>query len=202
MSIDHYFVSKEADPGALEPLQVTLNGEEVELLTAPGVFSARSLDLGTRVLLRAVPRPAKHADLLDLGCGWGPLALTMAQLRPNSRIWAVDINDRALDVTQRNAARLGLSNVQALLPPQVPADLQFATIWSNPPIRIGKPALHHLLETWLPRLSVGGNAFLVVQRNLGADSLLRWLAVQNPDFTAERFASAKGFRVLRINRLA
>jgi 16S rRNA (guanine1207-N2)-methyltransferase len=75
--------------------------------------------------------------------------------------------------------------------------VRFTEIWSNPPIRIGKQALHDLLLTWLPRLAPGGRAVLVVGRNLGADSLHRWLEEQGHPTT--RIGSAKGFRVLEVH---
>lgn len=166
--------------------------------TAGGVFSGEGLDLGTQVLLRSVPTPPPTGDLLDLGCGWGPIALTLGLLAPKAHVWAVDVNERALDLARANAARLGLAGVTATPPDGVPAGVRFAAIWSNPPIRIGKPALHALLETWLPRLAPGASAHLVVQRNLGADSLQTWLAGRWPgELDVEREASAKGFRVLR-----
>src|SRR3712207_2729827 len=152
-----------------------LGGREVSLATSGGVFSHDRLDLGTRVLLRTVPDPPATGDLLDLGCGWGPLALTMAAAAPRARVWAVDVNPRALDLTRRNAAAAGVTGVRAVAPDDVPDDVAFAAMWSNPPIRIGKPQLHALLLRWLPRLAPDGEAYLVVQRNLGADSLHTWL---------------------------
>ena len=78
--------------------------------------------------------------------------------------------------------------------------MTFAAIWSNPPIRIGKEGLHALLLRWLPRLSPGGHAHLVVQRHLGADSLHAWLTEALADAAVvERAGSAKGYRVLRVS---
>jgi 16S rRNA G1207 methylase RsmC len=173
--------------------------------TADGVFSGDRLDLGTRVLLREVPPPPVTGQLLDLGCGWGPLTLAMAMQAPEATVWAVDVNERAVALTARNAARLGLRGVRAVLPDQVPAGTTFDAIWSNPPIRVGKEALHRLLLQWLPRLAEGAAAHLVVQRNLGADSLHAWLAQQRPGpgsepFRVVRAGSAKGYRVLRVER--
>ena len=198
----HYFSARPASAGERRRLIVHLAGREVEVETAGGVFSGERLDLGTQVLLRAVPPPPPTGDLLDLGCGWGPIALTLGMLAPKARVWAVDVNERALDLTRANAAHLGLAGVTATPPDGVPADVRFAAIWSNPPIRIGKPALHALLETWLPLLAPGASAHLVVQRNLGADSLQTWLAGRWPGvLDVEREASAKGFRVLRVTAL-
>jgi 16S rRNA G1207 methylase RsmC len=111
----------------------------------------------------------------------------------------VDVNERALQLTRENAAALGVSDrVVAARPDEVPDEVTFDEIWSNPPIRIGKQALHDLLLRWLTRLAPEGRASLVVGRNLGADSLQRWLGEQG--FPTARLASAKGFRVLQVRR--
>jgi len=198
-SADHYFTARPASPDERRTITVQLADRDVTLETAGGVFSPWRLDQGTRVLLGSVPRPPQSGDLLDLGCGWGPVALTFALRSPAARVWAVDVNERALDLVQRNAQRLGLGNVRAALPDDVPDDVALAALWSNPPIRVGKAALHAMLLRWLPRLAPGAQAHLVVQRNLGADSLQLWLGAQlgaSTDVT--RTATAKGFRVLRI----
>ncbi|MCU1571275.1 MAG: methyltransferase protein [Naasia sp.] len=198
MSSSHYF---SAEPeGELRPrrIAVRLAGLDLEVTTAGGVFSPEHLDTGTRVLLDAVPDPAPAGDLLDVGCGWGPIALSLALSSPGATVWAVDVNERALELTRRNAAELGLTNVNAVLPADVPAEVRFRTIWSNPPIRVGKAELHALLTAWLPRLAPAGDAWLVVSRNLGADSLLRWLGEELPALNSERVATDKGFRVIRV----
>lgn len=194
---DHYFTADPASADERRTLTVRLAGRDVEVQTAPGVFSGGRIDTGTQVLLRTVPAPPATGELLDLGCGWGPIALSLAMLSPAARVWAVDVNRRALDLVTRSAADLGLPAVHAVEPDAVPADLRFAALWSNPPIRVGKPALHAMLATWLPRLTPDGEAWLVVQRALGADSLQSWIG-EELGLPAERVASAKGFRVLRV----
>ena len=194
---DHYFTAEPASADERRTLEVTLAGRPVRAWTAPGIFSPGRVDLGTQVLLRHVPAPPPDGHLLDLGCGWGPLALTMALSSPAAHVWATDVNHRALDLLTRTAADLGLSGLRAVAPDDVPADIRFAAVWSNPPIRVGKTALHDLLARWLPRLTPDGAAHLVVQRNLGADSLHRWLA-EDLGLPTERVGSAKGFRVLRV----
>ncbi len=201
MSADHYFTASPAGPDERRTLDVRLAGREVQVQSATGVFSGHRIDLGTRVLLREVPAAPPRGELLDLGCGWGPLTLTMAMQAPQARVWAVDVNDRALDLTRLNAQALGLDGVRTVRPEQVPDEVRFAAIWSNPPIRVGKPALHALLERWLPRLDVGGTAHLVVQRNLGADSLTQWMQQRfSPDLDIKKLGSAKGFRVIGVRR--
>lgn len=201
---DHYFRTPTGGEDTRRRLTIRLAEHEVEVETAGGVFSTERLDLGTRVLLREVPAPPQDGDLLDLGCGWGPLALSMALQAPRARVWAVDVNERALSLTRDNAARLRLTGVRTSTPEAVADDVRFATIWSNPPIRVGKEVLHDLLLRWLPRLSPGATGWLVVQRNLGADSLHRWLSDALPErggaWDVERAGSAKGYRVLAVTR--
>ncbi|PJI94366.1 class I SAM-dependent methyltransferase [Luteimicrobium subarcticum] len=196
---DHYFTARPASADERRTISVRLAGRDVDVETAGGIFSPGRLDLGTQVLLRSVPDlPAHAADVLDLGCGWGPVALTAALERPDARVWAVDVNERSLDLTGRNARRLGLTGVVPSTPDAVPDDVLFDAIWSNPPIRVGKHVLHGMLDQWLPRLRPGASAYLVVQRNLGADSLQTWLADRFPAEEVTRLASAKGFRVLQV----
>jgi len=171
-----------------------LGGETVELGTAPGVFSGSRIDPGTEVLLHELPEVPKEGRFLDIGCGYGPIALTMAAAAPQAEVWAVDVNDLALELCAENAERLGMDNVRTARPDDVPADLRFDFIASNPAIRIGKQNLHDMLSLWLGRLAPQGDAYLVVQRHLGSDSLQRWLIEEG--WSADRYASRGGFRVL------
>jgi len=195
MASDHYFTAQPAGEASFRTITVTLAGRELAVTTAGGVFSPEHLDTGTRVLLERVPAPPATGDLLDLGCGWGPIAISLALQSPDATVWAVDVNERALGLVRRNCAKLGISNVNAALPSDVPGDLRFAAIWSNPPIRVGKQELHAILEQWLPRLDDDATAWLVVAKHLGAESLQRWIA-DSLGLEVERAANSKGFRVL------
>jgi 16S rRNA (guanine1207-N2)-methyltransferase len=166
------------------------------LATDRGVFSAERIDPGTMVLLRSVPSPPMDGHLLDLGCGYGPIAVAIAARSPRSTVWAVDVNQRALDLAIDNARAAGLTNVVVASPADVPADVRFAAMYSNPPVRIGKPSLHDLLIVWLARLEPDASSWLVVQRHLGADSLAAWLREQRHDVTRRR--SSRGYRVLEV----
>jgi 16S rRNA (guanine1207-N2)-methyltransferase len=193
---EHYFSADPSSPARESEIEVRAWGHELRLTTASGVFSHGRLDPGTAVLFRQTEPPAAGERFLDLGCGYGVIACALALARPEARIWAVDVNERALDLTVRNARRLGFADrLTAALPDAVPDDVRFDGLWSNPPIRIGKPALHELLLRWLPRLAPSGAATMVVGKNLGADSLQRWLREQG--YGCDRLGSAKGFRVLR-----
>ncbi|WP_433170146.1 class I SAM-dependent methyltransferase [Actinoallomurus sp. CA-150999] len=194
---EHYFARQPQTDSRPGTVDLVLPDLHLRLATDRGMFSPDRVDLGTRVLLETVPPPPSRGDLLDLGCGYGPIALTLASRSPQAMVWGVDVNERALTVAERNAQAAGLDNVRFCLADRIDPALRFAAIWSNPPIRIGKQALHALLQTWLARLAPGGRAHLVVQKNLGSDSLQRWLTDQG--HPTERIASRAGYRVLAVD---
>ncbi|BAQ29560.1 class I SAM-dependent methyltransferase [Bifidobacterium catenulatum] len=196
---EQYFVADPQSKDVRKRLHVVLRGNEADVEVSNGVFSGNRVDLGTSVLLRQAPEPPEEGTFLDLGCGWGPIALTLGFASPKADIWALDVNERALDLTRRNAELNGVRNVRAITADEIPSDVTFDLIWSNPPIRVGKDVLHELLMTWLPRLNAGGAAYLVVQKNLGSDSLIPWLATQLGDgYEVSKYASSKGFRVIEV----
>ena len=198
---EQYFSAQPSSDEVRRVVPARIWNRDYEFVTASGVFSRDRLDLGTSVLLREVDPPRLEegagGTYLDLGCGYGPIGCALAVESPAADVWAVDVNQRALQLTAENASRLQVADrLHPALPDDVPGDVRFDQIWSNPAIRIGKAELHRMLLTWLPRLAPGGIAWLVVGKNLGADSLQRWLIEQG--FGCTRHASAKGFRVLRV----
>lgn len=201
MTADHYFSAEPAAPQRRREVAFTAAGREYLLAAGSGVFSAGRLDPGTAVLLRKadLPTAATAGALLDLGCGYGPIACVLATVAPAATVYAVDVNTRARELTAGNAAALDLTQrLRVAAPDEVPTDVRFAQIWSNPPIRIGKPELHAMLDTWLPRLAPDGVGWLVVARHLGGDSLQAWLVEHG--WHVDRHASQKGYRVLRVTR--
>ena len=200
MSGDHYFSDNPATPATAKDFEFSLPDRTLSVRGLSGTFSHSGLDKGTAVLLEHTPPPPPGV-LVDLGCGWGPIALTLAHHRPEAAVYAVDINPRALEATKENGERAGLHNIQPVSPDEFPEGTAIDCLWSNPPIRIGKEALHDMLTTWLDRLSSDGTAWLVVSKNLGADSLQTWINAGGAGaFQCERMASKKSFRVLRVTR--
>lgn len=223
-STQQYFNAVPDTQDERRTLDITIRERDYTVTVSNSVFSTHRLDPGTSVLLNRVPSPcdedfpadnARTYNFLDLGCGWGPISLALAAESPsNSTIWALDVNERAVELTKLNAENAGFTNVRAGTAESFAhdfanqwADAHFDLIWSNPPIRIGKDALHELLMTYLPRLAVNGKAYMVVHKHLGADSLMKWLSSElnaNPykgDYTVKKFASAKGYRILEVTRI-
>ena len=196
---EHYFTADPSTPFKRVPVRTNVWGHWLELTSGSGVFAQGRLDVGTGVLLREQAPPTEAREVLDLGCGYGVIGLAIAVAVPEARVTAVDVNERALLLAMENAQQVGVtSRFQALLPDQVDPAATYDEIWSNPPIRVGKDALHELLLRWLPRLRPGGRAVMVVGKNLGSDSLASWLREQG--YPTEKQASAKGFRVLESRR--
>lgn len=199
-SSGHYFDRDPAAASAPATVTLALPDLTVRLATDRGVFSAGAVDAGTRYLLLEAPPPPAGATVLDLGCGYGPIAVALGLRAPAATVWAIDVNRRALELCRANAEAAGAANVTVAEPDDVPAGMRFDAVYSNPPVRVGKAALHDLLATWLGRLAPGGAAWLVVGKHLGSDSLARWLAAEG--FTTERAGSRAGYRLLRVGAAA
>jgi 16S rRNA (guanine1207-N2)-methyltransferase len=199
VTAEHYFSAEPTAPAHRGEIEFSAAGRHYRLTVASGVFSAGRLDPGTAVLLRKgdLPTAATTGVFLDLGCGYGPIASVLASAAPGAEVWAIDVNARARELTAENAESLGLP-IRVAAPDEVPDDVAFDQIWSNPPTHVGKAELRALLTRWLPRLAADGVAWLVINRHLGGDSLHAWL-VEN-DWQVERTASQKGYRVLRVRR--
>ncbi|MDP1818920.1 MAG: methyltransferase [Acidimicrobiales bacterium] len=194
----HYFDADPTAPSAPRTVRLDLPDRSLVLRTDRGVFSGERVDPATKLLLLEAPDPPEEGVFVDVGCGYGPIACTLAARRPRAVVWAVDVNRRALELCRANAEDLGLDNVRTTGVDELPAHLAVDLLWSNPPIRIGKAALHELLSAWLQRLTPAGRAVFVVHKHLGSDSLQRWFAEQG--WAATRLTSRDGNRLLEVHR--
>jgi 16S rRNA (guanine1207-N2)-methyltransferase len=192
---DHYFAAGPAVGSAPKVVTVGWVDPPLRLTTDRGVFSHGRLDPGTQFLLRQAPPPPATGRFADLGCGYGPIALTLARRSPQAMVTAVDVNERARALCAANGAANSLANVETVAPDDVDPTARFDLIWSNPPIHVGKLALHALLTNWLGRLAPAATAVMVVHKHLGSDSLQRWLSDQG--WPTDRLASSRGYRLLR-----
>lgn len=201
---EQYFSATPSSNDERKTLHVTLRDRDIDVQVSNGVFSASKLDLGTSVLLKHAPKPPENGRFLDIGCGWGPISLSLGLESPNAEIFAIDVNERALELTKLNAKNINLKNIHTELVENAikNKDLEHIDlIWSNPPIRVGKEVLHEILLTWIPRLNENGKAYLVVQKNLGSDSLIPWLAENlGENYIVEKYASSKGYRIIEVTK--
>ena len=202
MAQEHYF---SVDPSAnrrISNVEFEVAGKTFSLKASTGTFSSTALDTGTRILLNHSDMFPTSGNVLDLGCGWGPISISIAAICPDTKVWALDVNQRSLEQTSENARSMGLSNVLPVMADQIPAETRFRAIWSNPPIRVGKKILHELMHTYLPMLEPGGKALLVVQKHLGADSFQKWLAEEFSTMNVKRLSTDKTYRVIEVTNLA
>lgn len=193
-----YFSVQPGSASRPSEVMLTLPDLTQRLRTDAGVFSPSRVDPGTRLLLAELPpvREWPSGDVVDVGCGYGAIAVTLARRSPERTVWAVDVNRRALELCRVNADAVGVGErVRVVEPAQVPESIRFGLVVSNPPIRIGKEALHGLCLQWLRRLSGDGQAWWVVHRHLGADSLQAWMTGEG--WPTVRVRSRQGYRVLR-----
>lgn len=193
----HYFDASPAVDSTPKTVELWLHDMHLRITTDRGVFGYGQIDAGTKALLLRVP-PPPTGTLVDLGCGAGVIAVAMARRSPDSVVWAIDVNERALALCAANAAANGLDNVRTATPEQVPDGLAVDALWSNPPIRAGKGVLHDMLATWFARLADSAEAWLVVHKHLGGDSLQRWLTERG--YPTSRVGSTGGYRILRAQR--
>lgn len=200
MSTNHYFSEQPAGQFKTRQITIELFDTTYQVLTAGSVFSPDHVDQGTALLIKHMQNIEPNSNLLDIGCGWGPICLALALSSPTSTVYAIDVNPRSLELTKLNAAKLGLTNIVVSTPDELPKDVEFTSIWSNPPIRVGKAVLHEILQTWLPRLKQNAEAKLVVQKHLGSDSLQRWLEEEFSGYSTTRVESSKGFRIISVTK--
>lgn len=197
---EHYFSPDPRVESHRRTVKLNSWGCDVELVTDSGVFSPKRIDSGTQRLLDARlafdQRDDGSTALLDLGCGYGPIAIALALRYPHVPIWAVEVNERARELARENVDRLGIKNVYVRAPEEVPETLSFSAIFSNPPIKTGKAVFRALCDQWLPCLQLGGVAYFVIAKNLGADSLAKWIAEQG--WSVERVSSGGGFRIFAL----
>jgi 16S rRNA G1207 methylase RsmC len=211
----HYWTTAERE---LIDIEAPVAGQLRKLKSATGIFSPRKVDLGTSVLLEYLIKVAAVATLprndsdckiasnypvtegatpserrgikniLDLGCGWGIIGYTLATMFPENKVFATDINPTCEELVRINSKSLGLTNLQVL----ENDEQKFDEIWSNPPIKIGKKQTIELLETYQNRLTATGKMYLVIQKHLGAESIMK-------HFGGEKLKSKKGYWVISVS---
>ncbi len=204
MSQGHYFDPSPAVRDRPGEVYLPVGDERLPLHTDAGVFSKGKIDRGTRLLLAAMERGSlalpEDGDVCDLGCGYGPIGIAVAKMRPKTRVYMVDINPRAVELAERNVRRHRLGNVQVRRGDGVSvfAPQRFDLIITNPPIRAGKAQVHALLTEAKEWLVPGGRLALVIRTQQGAKSLAAFLETLFP--VVEEIEKGGGFRVYEAQR--
>lgn len=173
---DHYYTNR---PGAAHDEQqfsFVLRGKELRFITDAGVFSRDRIDFGSVLLIENMEMD-RHARVLDVGCGYGPIGLTAAMLADQGRVTMIDVNERAVDLARRNAERNGIKNVEVLVSNVYSAvqGEKYDVILTNPPIRAGKEIVHRIFTEGHDLLVDGGELWVVIQKKQGAPSALKKL---------------------------
>ncbi|MRX72554.1 methyltransferase [Bacillus lacus] len=171
---DHYYSEKPSVKSERKTWEFTLRGKPFVFQSDRGVFSKNEVDFGSRLLIESFIFPDAEGDLLDVGCGYGPIGISLAAEFPDSLIEMVDINERAIQLAKDNAEKNNIRNVriyQSNLLEQT-AGKKYAAILSNPPIRAGKKVVHEIFEKSFHQLHPRGELWIVIQKKQGAPSAL------------------------------
>ena len=168
---NHYFTNQPSTPHDLSEWTFDLKGKRFRFTTDSGVFSKKTVDFGSRVLIDAFTEEGlPEGDILDVGCGYGPIGLSLAS-QSSRVVEMVDINERAVELAKLNAKHNGVANVDIHVSNIYESvEGEFAAVLSNPPIRAGKAVVHTILEGAYPLLVEGGTLTVVLQKKQGAPS--------------------------------
>ncbi|MCM3588488.1 class I SAM-dependent methyltransferase [Mesobacillus maritimus] len=178
-----------------------LKGHSLRFKTDRGVFSKKEVDFGSRLLIEAFQFEKEEGNLLDVGCGYGPIGLSLAKSYPEAFVHMVDVNQRALDLAKENAELNQVKNVKIyesdrLL--QVEGN-QFQAILTNPPIRAGKSVVHDIFEQSFDRLVESGELWVVIQKKQGAPSAIEKL--ESMFAQVEVVLKKKGYFIIKAKKV-
>ena len=192
---DHYYTRDPQSESRPAECEWTYRGIPLRFTTDAGVFSRGEVDTGTRVLLEALPEEMT-GDILDLGCGWGVIGISIARKWPEARVTMADINNRALDLSRENAKR-NRADVTCAESDGMEAfrGKQFDAVVTNPPIRAGKQVIYKMFADAAECLKPGGALYLVIRKQQGAESCMKYLQTIYP--LVEKLDRSGGFWVLK-----
>ncbi|WP_310551856.1 class I SAM-dependent methyltransferase [Paenibacillus glufosinatiresistens] len=195
----HYYSQKPDVAHNRRTLEATLRGRRFRFTSDAGVFSKGDIDYGSRALIEAMEIPA-DGEILDVGCGYGPIGLTAAHLAPQGKVTMIDINSRAVELARENAAANGIRNVQVEESDGLAAvmDRTFDCILTNPPIRAGKAVVHRIFEEAYHQLRPNGSLWVVIQKKQGAPSAAA--KIESLFGEVEEIGKDKGYRILKAVR--
>lgn len=194
---NHYYSETPGTESKRETWDFILNDEKFRFTTDAGVFSKKEVDFGSRVLIESFVPPEVPGDYIDVGCGYGPIGLSLAKAEPDRTVQMVDINERAVELAKVNAQANKVDNVKIMksyLFAEV-KDSDFAAVITNPPIRAGKAVVHQIFEDAHRKLCIGGELWVVIQKKQGAPSAME--KIEELFGQVETVAKKKGYYILR-----
>ena len=195
---DHYYTRNPASESRPVECEYTYRGIPLVFRTDAGVFSRGEVDAGTDLLLNSLPEEISGA-ILDLGCGWGVIGTCVARRWPETRVTMADVNLRALELSRENAKR-NRAEVRCLESDGMEAvkGERFDMVITNPPIRAGKQVIYRMFADAAECLRPGGSLILVIRKQQGAESCIRYLQTLFPE--VEKTAKSGGFWVLKATK--
>lgn len=196
---DHYYTNQPTAAHDRKMWDATLRGQSFRFVSDAGVFSKGGVDYGSRTLIEAMEIPA-NADVLDVGCGYGPIGLSAARMAHQGHVTMIDVNSRAVELARENAAANRITNVTALQSDLFAelGDRNFDVVLTNPPIRAGKETVHAIFEGAHERLKPGGSLWIVIQKKQGAPSAKQKL--ESLFDSVEEVTKDKGYRIYKATK--
>ena len=192
---DHYYTREPQSESRPVECEYVYRGERLRFVTDAGVFSKGEVDNGTRLLLEALPEQMS-GEILDLGCGWGVIGISIAKKWPECRVTMADVNLRALELSRENAKKNRVetecieSDGMAAL-----AGRTFDAVVTNPPIRAGKQVIYQMFADAAKSLKSGGALYLVIRKQQGAESCIKYLKTIYGE--VEKLDRSGGFWVIK-----
>jgi len=198
---EHYYSKKPQTESKPMSWSYSLRGNKFNFVTDSGVFSKSEVDFGSRVLIDTFKVPAIAGDVLDVGCGYGPIGLSIAKTETDRTVHMVDINERAVELSQKNADSNGVQNVRIYESDGLTGvtESEFAAILTNPPIRAGKETIFRFYQDAYSKLQVGGELWVVIQKKQGAPSTFDKL--EEIFSQVEVVDKVKGYWIIKSNKL-
>ena len=193
---DQYYTADPTSESRPVPCAFPYRGYGLNFMTDAGVFSKGELDVGSRLLLDALP--ALTGDVLDLGCGWGAIGVAIAKANKAARVTMADVNHRALGLCRENCTRNGVE-AEVLESDGMAAVMgrTFDAIVTNPPIRAGKQVIYKMFADAAVSLKAGGALYLVIRKQQGAESCVKYLKTLYEN--VEKLDKSAGFWVLKAS---
>ena len=191
---DQYYTADPTSESKPVPCAFPYRGDGLNFMTDAGVFSKGELDVGSRLLLDALP--ALSGDVLDIGCGWGAIGVAIAKANKAARVTMVDVNRRALSLCRQNCTRNGVT--AEVIESDGMAEVlgrKFNAIVTNPPIRAGKQVIYKMFADAAVSLKKGGALYLVIRKQQGAESCVKYLKTLFNE--VEKLDKSAGFWVLK-----